>query len=299
MKLVAKKNATGGNKKQRPGEEFTSSLCFPDNEKTCFACCPPIRQPDYEHIQHRKIVERMLRENTEAFRPGEEEVIPITGFSCWALGYLDNEHKQIGCLLHPARNGEKDLRYLVDYGEKCGRETCQEAKIYSILSVDEKDFWISLADGLDSFSYSSRKTNPLFNLLGWGKDLLGKVSKNEKHMKLDRETFFSNYPFFTTIFSPKAHSYIISNIVTQSGVEILKSESMRNEFENFTISFLKKIRSSGAFDPEAPYVHRLNLDWTFLDFLRLSVGISRIGPREAEAIKKKTDSAIRKFCRNK
>lgn len=32
-------------------------------------------------------------------------MVRITGFSCWALGYMDNGHKMVGCLLHPGQNG--------------------------------------------------------------------------------------------------------------------------------------------------------------------------------------------------
>ena len=75
------------------------TLCFPDHEKTCFACCPPIRPAGYEHIRYKNIIRRMLRENNEDFLQTKMEIIPITGFSCWALGYLDKSHKLVGCLL--------------------------------------------------------------------------------------------------------------------------------------------------------------------------------------------------------
>jgi len=84
------------------------TLCAPDREKSCFACCPPIRPAGYEHILYEAIVKRMLRENTKAFARGETGPAPITGFSCWALGYLDPEYRRVGCLLHPLQNaGER------------------------------------------------------------------------------------------------------------------------------------------------------------------------------------------------
>ena len=37
---------------------MTVSLCFPDEEKSCFACCPPIRAAGYEHIEYKNFINR-------------------------------------------------------------------------------------------------------------------------------------------------------------------------------------------------------------------------------------------------
>ena len=102
----------------RQGLQPPATLCVPDAQRSCFACCPPIRPAGYEHIQYRNMVMRMLRENTKGFAAGGGGRSPITGFSCWALGYLDENFRQVGCLLHPAMNNGKDLRYRVGFGEK-------------------------------------------------------------------------------------------------------------------------------------------------------------------------------------
>ena len=94
------------------------TFCFPNQEKTCFACCPPIRPADYEHLEYKNIIERILRENTEGFRNRDEGIVQITGFSCWALGYIDGNHRLVGCLLHPAQNKGVDLRHRVGYEKK-------------------------------------------------------------------------------------------------------------------------------------------------------------------------------------
>ncbi|MFH0844586.1 MAG: hypothetical protein V1930_03855 [Pseudomonadota bacterium] len=116
------------------------TLCFPDHEKSCFACCPPIRPAGYEHIQYRDILKRFLREDTESFKKRNDAIGPITGLSCWALGHMYNSFKQVGCMLHPAQNDGVDLRYRVDYGEKCSRETCREEKIFSKLDKNDRVF---------------------------------------------------------------------------------------------------------------------------------------------------------------
>jgi len=74
--------------------ETPCSLCAPDEEKSCFACCPPIRPPGYEHLQYTNEIKRFLRENTVSLRREQKSISPITGFSCWALGYLDDGFKR-------------------------------------------------------------------------------------------------------------------------------------------------------------------------------------------------------------
>jgi hypothetical protein len=280
----------------KSAEKFVATLCMPDHEKSCFACCPPIRQAGYEHIQHKKIVERLLRENTRAFDIGDGKIMPITGFSCWALGYLDKDCRLVGCLLHPARNKGKDMRYLVDYGDKCRRETCPEAETFTALQPVGRRFWLSLAKGLDSFSYSSREKNPLFDLLGWGEDVLTSVSSDAGGLVSDRDSFFETFPFFVTGFSSKAHRYILLKILRLKGTGILKKEPFRERFESFIMDLLKKLRSVREFDPRDPYVHRLEIDRGFSDFLRLSVGVSRINPRKAGKLEELTDKTLQRFC---
>jgi hypothetical protein len=164
--------------------EFPSTLCAPDQEKSCFACCPPIRPPGYEHLQYTNEIKRVLRENTASLRREEKSLLPITGFSCWALGHLDGGFKRIGCLLHPSQNGGEDLRYRVDYGDKCARESCLEAGIFARLCPEARNFWVRLSEGLDSFSYSSRTLNPLFRILGWGGAVLNLVATAERERDL-------------------------------------------------------------------------------------------------------------------
>ena len=78
-----------------------------------------------------KYQKRDLKENSEDFDRQGKGIIPITGFSCWALGYLKDNHRLIGCMLHPFQNDGVDLRFRVDYGEKCSRESCEEQKVFS------------------------------------------------------------------------------------------------------------------------------------------------------------------------
>ncbi len=284
------------------------TLCFPDTEKSCFACCPPIRPAGYEHIQHINIVRRVLRENSEAFKDAEG-IIPITGFSCWALGYIDRYHRLVGCLLHPAQNGGADLRYRTGYGEKCKREVCPEAKVFSKLESREKMFWLQLADGLDAFSYSSRNHNPLFKMMNWGQYLLNLIAYHEKHRPFTTESFFQSYPFFSSDRAPKADVYMIKWLIEREGTRVLKNKTFLSEFEVFSGKILKHLHQA-ARESNPPlsssikggisgdFTHLLDLDQDFLDFLRLSALITKISQEDALVLKRLIDDELEGFRSN-
>ena len=271
------------------------TLCFPDDEKTCFACCPPIRPRAYEHIQFKNTVKRVLRENTAAFVEQDRAVRPIRGFSCWALGYLDRRYRLVGCLLHPARNRGLDLRFRVDYGDKCRRETCPEARIFSIMGLHEKKFWLGLAAGFDSFAYSSRKANPLFELMGWGSSLLNQISSVEGHRPFERESFFEIYPFFSTKVVSKANAYLVNRLVGRSNIDLLRSTLFRDEFERFSERVSADLMQQGPENSDAPFVHLLPIDQDFRNLLRLSARIPRLSVKGALHLKEMVDAELDNF----
>ena len=273
------------------------TLCLPDHEKSCFACCPPIRPAGYEHIQYTNITKRILRENSQRFDREEKGIVPITGFSCWALGYINQSYKLVGCLLHPGQNKDTDLRYRVNYGEKCRREICQEAGRFSELGINEQKFWLHLADGLDSFSYSSKRINPLFRMMNWGTDLLRLIVLNEGEKIFTGESFFHCYPFFSTTVLPKANAYLLNRLVSQERIHLLKSKGFVSQFERLAKRISRHLRLELRNSSEGPYTHLLNFDRHFLDFLRLSVRILRIHKDDAARAKKFTDEELEKFQR--
>ena len=273
------------------------TLCAPDRDQSCFACCPPIRPAGYEHIQHKNILKREFRENTLAFRKDDTKVLPITGFSCWALGYLDKGGRRIGCLLHPLHNEGTDLRFRVDYGEKCRRESCPESVAFSRLGNDAKHFWLHLADGLDSFAYSSRKENPLFTLLGWGKRLLELISSVEAYRKYDRKGFLREYPFFQTTLSPRPHAYLAKHLVTEENVHLLKEPGFGEEFLKFSGTLSSSLKKAFGETAGETAVHRHPLDRDFLNFLRLSAKITKISKEDALRLKTSADEEVEKFRR--
>ena len=238
----------------------------------------------------------MLRENTLEFQSKAKVIFPITGFSCWALGYLDKKYELVGCLLHPAQNDGVDLRFRVDYGTKCEREVCPEAKVFLELGGKEREFWLQLAENLDSFSYSSRKTNPLFKALGWGAGLLKLVAGHEKGKAMTGEALYRSYPILFNQTVPRAHAYLLKRLVTEDNVRMLKTGSFGAGFEAFSARLTGQLK--GVFPTtgnKAAYTHQLDFDKDFLDYLRLSVGLSRMNPEEAVRLKDFVDDNLREF----
>ena len=271
------------------------SLCFPDEEKSCFACCPPIRSAGYEHIDHKNIMRRILRENVDFIKSREKGIIPITGFSCWGLGYIHGNHKLIGCMLHPFQNNGIDMRYRIDYGDKCRRETCEEGKVFSRLSGTDQIFWLGLSNGFDSFEYSSRKINPLFRMLGWGTEILSFISGGENAKPVTRESFYNSYPFFLTILSPKGNAYPLLWLLERNGVQILEHEGFGERYENFLNSLLRRLSTEISSTSCEPFTHLLDIDPLFADFLRLSASFSRINANSSIRMKDIVDIELEKF----
>jgi hypothetical protein len=271
-----------------------TTLCAPDDEKSCFACCPPIRPAGYEHIQYRNFLKREFRESTLSFKQHDREAIPITGFSCWALGYLGKSYRRIGCLLHPFQNRGTDLRFRVDYGEKCSRESCPESAVFFRLGDDAKRFWLHLADGLDSFAYSSRKENPLFAIMAWGSHLLELIPLVEAYRRYERGIFLEEYPFFELIKTPRAHAYIAKRLISENNVHLLKEPNFKETFLRCSTSLSSRLKQAVG-ENDVP-VHRLSLDRDFLDFLRLSANIKKIIPGDAVRLKALADEEL-DICR--
>jgi len=139
-------------------EEGFIHLCQPDSGKSCGACCGL-----YNYADNTKgsLVSR-LRNRTGMFRETVKGVADLKAFSdrirsleswekiyevihcCEYLGFLDEEEKRVGCLLHPLQNDGVDMRGVSFYGKKlCNGHFCPS---YQFISREEKLSMIRIID---------------------------------------------------------------------------------------------------------------------------------------------------------
>jgi len=169
--------------------------------------------------------------------------------------------------------------------------------VFSALGPVEQRFWLHLAGDLDSFSYSSRKRNPLFLMMNWGKTLLASISETERSPMRSWPDFLARYPFFSAGISPRKYAYLVNRLVGKKGLDLLRSDAFGPSLEGLSMKILDRVRryrtSTEAGDP----VHRLDLDRDFLDFLRLSARIRRLHREDALRIKDMVQEVLEDFCK--
>jgi hypothetical protein len=138
--------------------EGFSSLCHPDTEKSCGACCGLYNWRD--HSRHR--LRALLAARTELYTSCKARTSSIelyrarvrqldpphklceAVYNCEFLGFTDEGKRRVGCLLHPAANSGSDLRSLSFYG----KELCQghQCPSHSYLSKEEKKAVMNAVD---------------------------------------------------------------------------------------------------------------------------------------------------------
>lgn len=139
------------------GEDFIH-LCQPDACKSCGACCGLYNYAD----STRKFLTMKLRDRTKLFRETVKVQADLKAFSdaiknresgeklyeviycCEYLGFLDDDEKRVGCLLHPFQNDGVDMRDVSFYGvELCNGHFCPS---YHFISRAEKLALIRIID---------------------------------------------------------------------------------------------------------------------------------------------------------
>lgn len=148
-------------------------LCMPGRGLSCFACCPPIRPPGYDHADFASSLRRQFSDNRAAFLEGSLPHRPMVGFFCPGLGFLDSRGHQVGCLLHPAQNQGQDLRIPTGYAPKCARETCPASRAFATLPDAQGQALLELCSPMDAFTFSSPRQNPVMRLLAFGPGVAG------------------------------------------------------------------------------------------------------------------------------
>ena len=261
-----------------------STLCRPDDEKSCFGCCPPIRPANYDHLDHRLFLRRELWANTRHATTGTGKTPrPIVGYTCWGLGYLDARH--IGCLLHPCRNQGHDLRDLTGYGDKCRRELCREAVIFSQLTDRQTSLVMGLTDGLDdAFEYSSPKANPAFRLLRWGPVIIDALAQCHPG-ELERSDYLEKYQFLARDLDPETYRFPLEIWIEMvDWTRVTRPESL-DAFTQSVTAFIARYRSKMTPPLDnRPYVHQLDIPKGFATFLKTALGLTRLRPSQAREI---------------
>lgn len=139
------------------GEDFIH-LCQPDERKSCGACCGLYNYAD----SSRESLTVRLRNRTRLFRDTVRTPADLKKFSerikecesgerlyeviycCEYLGFLDDDERRVGCLLHPLQNGGVDMRDVSFYGvELCNGHLCPS---YHFISNEEKRAVIGIID---------------------------------------------------------------------------------------------------------------------------------------------------------
>ena len=160
---------------------------------------------------------------------------------------------------------------------------------------EERQFWLRLTNGMDAFEYSSKRINPLFDLMGWGRKVLGKVFSERPERAISKDGFIRDYPFFETSLNSRGNAYLLYRMIEIRSTAILKSASFLHRFEKFSQSMAGFLRRFLRSTKGSTYTHLLNLDRHFLDFLRLTVGISRVEEANARKLQEILDHEIQNF----
>lgn len=271
-----------------------TSLCAPCPDLSCFGCCPPIRPSHYEPLDYVRSLRREFLENRlRLLRDGPVEH-PIVGYSCWALGYLDNRGRSIGCLLHPSLHGGKDLRDLTGYGAKCRRESCTPAIFYARLSGEGRRFWLSLVRGLSPFYFSSRRANPLFHLMLWGPEVLEPMRALSETMGWSATEILVQSPFLLSPdWMPQAHRYLYRLLLQGQDPPVSDPCSLENSCRQLLIFARETIHIQAHTGRDAIYTHLLPMEDDFLDFLRLGLRLEKISKESAVELRARFEEAAR------
>lgn len=273
-----------------------TSLCFPDDRKSCFYCCPPIRDPEADPLDNIDERRALLRRNRRDLEKNIARALEISGESCWGLGFLDDEEKQAGCLLHPLRHHGHDLRDLTGYRFKCANALCREASIFAELTPEEQNFCLGLCLEMDSFAYSSR-SNPLMRLLAWETEMLRLIINDARDKGRPHP---SGYEFLWLNLDFRLDGYIALAIAERKGIDFLRHNPERcilcrklliNELKQLPDELFLKTDNSDILLP----THKLDIPLTLSRLLKFGAGLWELPAPAARMILDKTEAALGKI----
>ena len=140
------------------------SLCHPDQKKSCGACCGLYNWEDNSRKtltelmrKRREVYQKVVVGDTKLVNPesiapesidimalkrGLQEISPpkvlFDGIhNCPFVGFIDDNNKRVGCMIHPVNNGGVELRDISFYGaELCNGHECPS---FQSLTLREKE----------------------------------------------------------------------------------------------------------------------------------------------------------------
>ena len=269
-----------------------ASLCFPDQEKSCFYCCPPIRDPEADPLDNIVEKRRLLRTNRKELQNNLADPHEISGEECWGLGFLDDQEKQAGCLLHPLRHQGRDLRHLTGYQFKCANALCREAQVFTELSEAEQKFCLTLCQGMNSLHYSSRR-NPLMRLLAWDKEmvqiLIRDSLENEFAVQpIDKSsnpsqrncTFTEKYEFLWQKLDFRLDGYLALQVAERKGFNFLRNniEDYIQLRDDLILELKKKSKLQLASDTPLIPAHKLKTPLNLSRLLKFGANLWELPP---------------------
>lgn len=274
-----------------------ASLCFPDTEKSCFYCCPPIRDPEADTLDNIEGRRAELRANRKNLQRNITKAMEISGERCWGLGFLDDDEKQAGCLLHPLRHDSADLRHLTGYQFKCANALCREALVFAELKPDEQNFCLKLCQDMNSFTYSSR-SNPLMRLLAWETEIVQLIIAESRR---NQSPLLDNCSFLWQELDFRLDGYLALEIFKRAGINFLHNRLqpfiiLRNQL----IEELKILKNHPACNNSTDQsgllpVHKLDIPLSLSRLLKFGADLWELPAASHELILSKTEPALEKF----
>jgi len=197
---------------------------------------------------------------------------------------LDQRRNIVGCLLHPAQNHGRDLRDLTGYGDKCRRELCREAVVFSSLTPSQAALVLGLTEGLDSFTYSSEKKNPAFRLLLWGPKVIEQLADLESN-GLSREDYQAKWSILDRELDPARDGYPVELLLERYSLKELARPGFLPKYRAVLDRFVAEHRRiiSPPLD-HRPFVHQVPGPASLARFMRTALGWDRAAPGRVRAV---------------
>lgn len=282
-----------------------ASLCFPDQDKSCFYCCPPIRDPEADPLDAIDEKIQLLRKNRKELQKNLNNPHEISGEECWGLGFLDDQEKQAGCLLHPLRHQDRDLRHLTGYQFKCANALCREALVFAELSEIEQKFCLSLCREMDSIHYSSRR-NPLMRLLAWDREIVQIIVRESLENKLNASPQISNLNNFVTRYGFlwqkldfRLDGYLTLQITKEKGFNFLR-HNLANYIQlrdDIIVDLKTNLNLQTTSPTHRIPAHKLNIPLNLSRLLKFGVNLWELPPACEKEILQLIEQKLTAFSR--